>query len=109
MILMTMIARVADALPLAASIQEDEQVRKTILQNFYVKLKSGHFHISFMKVLSKNYRDFAAILREIILVNREIQKSDIFTTFYKKSCFVTFSCKIQVSQFYDKNFVKSMF
>ena len=28
MILMTMIARVADALPLAASIQEDEQVSK---------------------------------------------------------------------------------
>ena len=30
MILMTMIARVADALPLAASIQEDEQVRKSL-------------------------------------------------------------------------------
>ena len=32
MILMTMIARVADALPLAASIQEDEQVSRN---NFY--------------------------------------------------------------------------
>ena len=38
MILMTMIARVADALPLAASIQEDEQVsKKTFLtmKNFF--------------------------------------------------------------------------
>jgi hypothetical protein len=32
MILMTMIARVADGLPLAASIQEDEQVRFNILK-----------------------------------------------------------------------------
>jgi hypothetical protein len=30
MVLMTMIARVADALPLAASMQEDEQVKNSV-------------------------------------------------------------------------------
>lgn len=38
MILMTMIARVADGLPLTASIQEDEQVKR---RDFYFKTISS--------------------------------------------------------------------
>ena len=37
MILMTMVARVADGLPLTASIQEDEQVCNLICQKKLVK------------------------------------------------------------------------
>jgi vesicle transport protein SEC22 len=43
MILMTMIARVADGLPLAASIQEDEQVKRQkydILNKFSIMFQS---------------------------------------------------------------------
>jgi len=39
MVLMTMIARVADALPLAASMQEDEQVSELFIAfNFIAKI-----------------------------------------------------------------------
>jgi hypothetical protein len=44
MILMTMIARVADGLPLAASIQEDEQVR-------FFNLKFKFFAFCFLLIV----------------------------------------------------------
>lgn len=47
MVLMTMIARVADALPLAASMQEDEQVKIN-----RVKLSSSRDIMLFMSLVA---------------------------------------------------------
>ena len=58
MILMTMIARVADALPLAASIQEDEQVSKKIfftMKNFLTRKFFSNF---LFQQLGKNIVDY---------------------------------------------------
>ena len=54
MILMTMIARVADALPLAASIQEDEQVRKRFEIFKWNRISEHFWHFFDERLLEEN-------------------------------------------------------
>ena len=53
---MTMIARVADALPLAASIQEDEQVSKIIFLTMKKKIKLKVIFRIFISTVGQEYR-----------------------------------------------------